>query len=184
MSLSHHVDAISNGIDTLVVEQHVAKEVAHLQVPFAIIFEHVIFCAGDNHDALAVIQDHKREHKLHELNHAALGEKVLDVNLAEVVAPLVLHGEAEECGRIHVWCILEAELAYGLLLFGFLFFISWDNLLFMFRESLGSVSEFVSTPVVESCVSVFLEGLIFGEWDLIVFHRTISLQVYVFYFIV
>jgi hypothetical protein len=30
-------------------------------------------------------------------------------------------------------------------------------------ESLGSISEFVSTPVVESCVSMFLEGFIFSQ---------------------
>jgi hypothetical protein len=59
MSLSHHINAISNGIDTLIVEQHVAEEVAHLQVPLVVVGKIIGFCACNNHDAFAVIHDQK-----------------------------------------------------------------------------------------------------------------------------
>jgi len=73
------------------------------------------FFASGYMNVLAVKHDQKGEHKLHELNSQALGEKVLNVILAEVVSPLILHGQREECARIHVWPIFKPQLAYGIL---------------------------------------------------------------------
>jgi len=79
------------------MEKHITKEVGHLQIPFAVVVEMIRFIALDDFDVFTVYSDQKCEHELHELNDQALVEKVPDINLAEVITPLIFHGYTEEC---------------------------------------------------------------------------------------